>query len=81
MDESNVLKPYNPLTETRSLFKNPRLSDVRFLVDGQTIYGHKYVLAIGSPVFERMFFGELKEQHEVIEIEDLSLVGFKNALR
>ena len=81
MDGANVLKPYSLLTESRSLFNNPKLSDVRFLVDGQTIYGHKQILALGSPVFERMFFGDLKEQREVIEIEDLSLVGFKNALR
>ena len=81
MDEANVSKPYSPLTETRSQFNNPKRSDVRFLVDGQTIYGHKYVLAIGSPVFDRMFYGDLKEQRDVFEIEDLSLVGLKNALR
>ena len=81
MDGANVLKPYDPRNETRSLFNNPKWSDVRFLVDGQTVYGHKFVLRMGSPVFESMFFGELKEQSDVIEIEDLSLVGFKNALR
>ena len=81
MDGANVLKPYDPRNETRSLFNNPKWSDVRFLIDGQTVYGHKQTLAMGSPVFESMFFGELKEQSDVIEIEDLSLVGFKNALR
>ena len=81
MDGETVSKPFSPLTATRSLFNNPRLSDVRFLVDGQTVYGHKQSLALGSPVFESMFFGDLKEKREVIEIEDLSLVGFKNALR
>ena len=73
--------PYNPLTETQLLFNNPKLSDVRFLVDDEIVYGHKQTLALGSPVFERMFFGELKEQREVIEIRDLTAVGFKNALR
>ena len=67
--------------ENKRLFNNPKQSDVRFLVDGQTVYGHKQVLASGSPVFESMFFGALKEQREVIEIQDLTLVGFKNALR
>ena len=81
MEEKNVLKPYSPLTETRSLFNNPDLSDVRFLVDGQTVYGHKFVLAMGSPVFKSMFFGELKEKRKVIEIKDLPSVGFMNALR
>ena len=81
MNGTNVSKPYDPRSETRSLFNNPELSDVRFLVDGQTVYGHKVVLAMGSPVFKSMFFGELKEQRDVIEIKDLTLVGFKNALR
>ena len=63
------------------LFNNPNKSNVRFLVDGQTLYGHKQVLAKGSPVFENMFFGEIKEKRKVIEIEDVTLIGFKNALR
>ena len=81
MEEVKVSNPYRTQDETQSLFNNPKWSDVRFLVDGQTVYGHKLVLAMGSPVFERMFFGELKEKREVIEIEDLTSVGFMNALR
>ena len=81
MDEEYVSEPYDPRNKAQSLFNNPKMSDVRFLVDGQTVYGHKLILAMGSPVFEPMFFGELREQREVIEIEDLTLVGFKNALR
>ena len=73
--------PYDTRTETRSLFNSPEMSDVCFLVDGQTVYGHKVILGMGSPVFKSMFFGDLKEQREVIEIEDLTSVGFKNALR
>ena len=72
---------YSPLTETQLLFNNPKFSDVRFLVDGETVYGHKIMLAMGSPVFESMFYGELKEKREVFEIEDLESVSFKNALR
>ena len=81
MEEENVSRPYSTQEETRSLFNNPKRSDVRFLVDGQTVYGHKFALSMGSPVFDRMFFGELKEKREVIEIEDLSFIGFMNALR
>ena len=65
----------------RSLFNNPRCSDVRFLVDGQTVYGHKFLLSLGSPVFERMFGGDSTENQDVIEIEGLSFAGFTNALR
>ena len=70
-----------PQLRNKPLFNSPRMSDVRLMVDGQMLYGHKLVLGLGSPVFESMFFGELREQREVIEIEDLTFVGFKNALR
>ena len=81
MDGENVSIAYRPQDGNKSLFNNPKMSDVRFLVDGQMMYGHKQVLGLGSPVFESMFFGELKEKREVIEIQDLTLVGFQNALR
>ena len=73
--------PYDLRDQTQSLFNTPKLSDIRFFVGGQTVYGHKQILALGSPVFESMFFGELKEKREVIEIKDLTPVGFMNALR
>lgn len=79
--EENILETYGPRDGNQSLFNNPKMSDVSFLVGGQTVYGHKLVLGLGSPVFESMFFGELKEQQEVIEIKDLTSDGFKNALR
>ena len=81
MGGKNSSMAFGPQNGNRPLFNNPRLSDIRFLVEGQTVYGHKQVLALGSPVFESMFFGALKEQREVIEIPDLTVVGFKNALR
>ena len=81
MQKENASKPYEPRDQTQSLFNNPEMSDVRFLVGGQTVYGHKFVLALGSPVFKSMFFGELKEKRVVIEIKDLTRVGFMNALR
>ena len=80
-EEENVPETFGPRDGNQSLFNNPKMSDVRFLVDGQTMYGHKQVLGLGSPVFESMFFGQLKEQRDIIVIEDLTTVGFKNALR
>ena len=77
----NVSKPYNPRNETKSMFNNQKRSDVRFLVEGQTVYGHKVILGMGSPVFHSMFFGDLKETRDTIEIEGVSLIGFKNALK
>ena len=79
--EEIASKPYDPGNETRSLLNNPERSDVSFLVASEKLYGHKFVLALGSPVFDRMFFGELKERRAVIEIKDLPPIGFMNALR
>ena len=34
------------------------------------ISAHKFVLSIGSPVFEAMFYGELAETRDSIELPD-----------
>ena len=81
MDKENDPVSYDPAEGDKPMFNNQELSDVRFIVEGQTVYGHKFVLAKASPVFKSMFYGNLKEQREEIEIKDLTLVGFKNALR
>ena len=36
----------------------------------QVIPAHKFVLSIGSPVFEAMFYGELAETRDSIELPD-----------
>ena len=60
------------------MFNNDRLSDVKFVVANsngeseskQVIPAHKFILAIGSPVFEAMFYGELAETKDTIELPD-----------
>ena len=57
---------------------NDRLSDVKFVAANsngeseskQVIPAHKFMLAIGSPVFEAMFYGELAETKDTIELPD-----------
>ena len=63
---------------TRFIFNNELLSDVKFIVPGSNsesgsrkmIPAHKFVLAIGSPVFYAMFFGEMAETKNSIELPD-----------
>ena len=63
---------------TKFMFKNEHLSDVKFSVrgsDGETetdrlFPAHKFVLSIGSPVFEAMFYGELAETKDTIQLPD-----------
>ena len=58
------------------MFNNDRLSDVKFVVQNseseskQVIPAHKFVLSIGSPVFEAMLYGELAETRDSIELPD-----------
>ena len=62
------------------MFNNVRFSDVKFVVlksdseserkQFQVIRAHKFVLSIGSPVFEAMFYGELAETRDSIELPD-----------
>ena len=56
------------------------LCDVCFLVgEPKTkILAHKLVLALSSPVFRSMFFGDLKETKFEVVIPDLSAAGFRN---
>ena len=60
------------------MLNTDRLSDVKFVAtknDGeseskQVIPAHRFILAIGSPVFEAMFYGELAETEDTIELPD-----------
>ena len=63
---------------TTFIFNNELLSDVKFIVPASNsesesrkmIPAHKFVLAIGSPVFYAMFFGKMAETKNSIELPD-----------
>ena len=64
---------------SKHMFNNDLFSDVKFVVRGgsngeseskQAIPAHKFVLSISSPVFEAMFYGELAETGNTIELPD-----------
>ena len=62
----------------KSMFNNELLSDVKFVVQDaeggseslKKIPAHKFLLAISSPVFYAMFYGELAERKDSIDISD-----------
>ena len=61
----------------KSIFNQNLLSDVKFVVrdseggsESKKIPAHKFVLAISSPVFYAMFYGELAETKDSVEISD-----------
>lgn len=65
------------------MFNNEILSDVHFLVgkDNVRIPGHKYVLAISSPVFFAMFYGRMAEPAGDVAITDSEVDCFTELLR
>ena len=71
------------------MYGNPLMADVHFTVaDGQgsssrkvNIPCHKFILAVSSPVFYKMFYGDLKEPSEYIDLPDCDLEGFHEFLR
>ena len=63
---------------TKFIFNNELLSDVKFVValstdEGESkkvIPAHKFVLALSSPVFFAMFYGQMADTKESIELPD-----------
>ena len=59
------------LERNKHMFNNPVMSDIKFAFPNkQTIPAHKYVLATNSPVFFAMFYGDLAEKRETLDITD-----------
>ena len=63
------------------MLNNELLSDVKFVArdyeggseSKKKIPAHKFLLAISSPVFYAMFYGELAEKKDSIDISDCDL--------
>ena len=74
---------------TTVIFNNELLSDVKFVVPAsqtdsetrKTIPAHKLLLAISSPVFYAMFYGQLAEAKDCIELPDCEYDSLLEFLR
>ena len=70
----------------KAIFNQELLSDVKFAVcreggsGSKTIPAHKFVLAISSPVFFAMFYGEMPER-DCVEIPDCDYESLLEVLR
>lgn len=62
------------------LLGNAFLWDISFRVGSKVFKAHKLVLAIGSPIFEEMFYSNQAESEYMIVIDDLDSAGFQNLL-
>ena len=70
------------LERNKYMYNNPVMSDIKFAFPNkQIIPAHKYVLATSSPVFFVMFYGDLSEKGETIDIIDCDPEVFLQFLR
>jgi len=71
----------------KSIFNQELMSDVKFVVrDSQgesesKVPAHKFVLAISSPVFFAMFYGDLAETKDFVEVTDCEYESLFEMLR
>ena len=81
--EKSQLKATTVRERNELMFNNEILSDVHFLVgkDKARIPGHKYVLAISSPVFFAMFYGRMAEPASDVVVPDSEVECFMELLR
>ena len=82
VEENWQTKRSTIVERTTFIFNNELLSDVKFVVPASTgesestveskkvIPAHKFVLAISSPVFYAMFYGQMVETTDSIELPD-----------
>ena len=78
-------KTSSVLERSKLMFNNTLLSDIKFAFpnadSNSMIPAHKYVLATSSPVFFTMFYGDLAETSDTINITDCDSDVFLRFLR
>lgn len=79
---NETTESYNATAMFKNLANSKNGGDVTFLVGNEKkiVYALKAVLSSVSPVFESMFFGDLKESSHV-EVLDISFEGFSNMIK
>ena len=74
---------------TKFVFNKELLSDVKFIpvsndkseIESKVIPAHKFVLAISSPVFYAMFYGQMADTRDSIELPDCEYESLLEFLR
>jgi len=69
--KTRELKNYHINSNLYKLYKNQQITDVYFIFNDEKkkIAAHKCLLAVASPVFERMFYGQLKEPGDITIVD------------
>ena len=92
LDDNWQTKRLTISERTKFIFNNELLSDVKFVVPAshneirsrtsqKCIPAHKFLLAISSPVFYAMFYGEMAETSGTIQLPDCDYEGLLEFFR
>lgn len=83
LEDSTETSEESTAHEQSSSFASPwNYSDMVLVIDGQKFHVHKCILAMNSPVFERMFNADFKEQSASrIELPEKSTKEFEVLLK
>lgn len=73
----------SPIKQRKKMFWDEKFNNVSFsfLKSDKTLRANKSMLALVSPVFEKMFFGSLAEKQDPIPIVDIDIQTFSLFLR
>merc|ERR1719186_1328609 len=65
-------------SQTSLLDKSSVSTDITFKIkdSGTEVTAHKNIIGMASPVFNRMFYGSLKESKDVIVVKETSAEAF-----
>lgn len=70
------------LSQLEKYYLSDDLSDISFIIDGNKVFAHKFLLSAESSVFKAMFFGDFKESNnKEIELKETSIEAFKLFLK
>ncbi|KAK3718762.1 hypothetical protein QZH41_003788 [Actinostola sp. cb2023] len=79
--ELSTVRQRNEYAFNKSLFCDVKFSVVDVNGDKVTMPANKYILAISSPVFEAMFYGQLAETKPTIDLPDCTKEGLHELMR
>ncbi|XP_037035105.1 BTB/POZ domain-containing protein 9-like isoform X2 [Bradysia coprophila] len=71
----------NIIKSSVKLYLNPDISDVVFVVDGEKVPAHKFILSLRSSYFHALISGSFSESSRSEIVLNVPLIAFKHVLR
>jgi hypothetical protein len=77
-----MTKKFKIFSGLEKYYLSENLSDITFLIDGNKVFTHKFILCFESPFFKSMLWGDFKESNaKEIELKETPVEAFKVLLK